>query len=149
GANFLDWSDSPLLYFQDMIAVNHLTLSFNGILLVAAFMIVAMTGGFQENEEAQPAEYYALMLFSLVGAMMMVGYNHMIMLFIGVEILSIVMYILTGSDKRSLRSNEASLKYFLMGAFASGIMLFGMALMYAGSGTFTLSGLTGYASIAQ
>src|SRR5690606_22574030 len=64
GANFLDWSDSPLLYFQDMIAVNHLTLSFNGILLVAAFMIVAMTGGFQENEEAQPAEYYALMLFS-------------------------------------------------------------------------------------
>ncbi len=149
GANFLDWSDSPLLYFQDMIAVNHLTLSFNGILLVAAFMIVAMTGGFQENEEAQPAEYYALMLFSLVGAMMMVGYNHMIMLFIGVEILSIAMYILTGSDKRSLRSNEASLKYFLMGAFASGIMLFGIALMYAGSGTFTLSGLTGYASIAQ
>lgn len=147
--NFLDWSISPLLYFNEMIMVNHLTLTFNGILLAAAFMIVAMTGGFQESDEAQPAEYYALMLFSLVGAMMMVGYNHMIMLFIGVEILSIAMYILTGSDKRNIRSNEASLKYFLMGAFASGIMLFGIALMYAGSGSLALSGITGFASSAQ
>jgi NADH-quinone oxidoreductase subunit N len=147
--NFLDWSDGPYLYFNEMILVNHLTITFNGILLAAAFMIVAMSGGFQDNEEAQPAEYYALMLFSLVGAMMMVSYNHMIMLFIGVEILSIAMYILTGSDKRNLRSNEASLKYFLMGAFASGIMLFGIALMYAGSGTLELAGLTSFAGAVQ
>jgi NADH-quinone oxidoreductase subunit N len=147
-SNFIDWKDSPLLYFQEMMIVNHLTLSFNTILLVAAFMVIALTGGFQDNEEAQPAEYYAIMLFSLVGAMMMVGYNHMIMLFIGVEILSIAMYILAGSDKRNVRSNEASLKYFLMGAFASGIMLFGIALLYAGSGTLSLSGLTGFASTA-
>lgn len=147
--NFLDWSDGPYLYFNEMILVNHLTITFNGILLAAAFMIVAISGGFQDNEEAQPAEYYALMLFSLVGAMMMVSYNHMIMLFIGVEILSIAMYILTGSDKRNLRSNEASLKYFLMGAFASGIMLFGIALMYAGSGTLELAGLTSFAGAVQ
>lgn len=148
-ANFIDWKDSPLLYFQDMMLVNHLTLSFNAILLVAAFMVVALTGGFQDNDEAQPAEYYAIMLFSLVGAMMMVGYNHMIMLFIGVEILSIAMYILAGSDKRNVRSNEAALKYFLMGAFASGIMLFGIALLYAGSGTLALSGLKGFVSASQ
>lgn len=144
--NFVDWNEGQLLYFYGMLAVNNLTLAFNAIVLLSAFMIVAMTGGFQDNEEAQPAEYYGIMLFSLVGAFMMIGFEHLIMLFIGVEILSIAMYILTGSDKRNLRSNEAALKYFLMGAFASGIMLFGMALLYGATGSFSLTGILGYLS---
>ena len=88
-------------------------------------------------------------MFSLVGAVMMVGFQNLIMLFVGVEILSVSMYVLTGSDKRNLRSNEAALKYFLMGAFTTGIMLFGMALLYGATGSFTLSGIASYAANPQ
>jgi NADH-quinone oxidoreductase subunit N len=147
--NFFEWNKGPLLYFYDMFRVDNLTLAFNGIILASAFMIVAISGGFQDNAEAEPAEYYALMLFSLVGAIMMVGFEHLIMLFIGVEILSVAMYVLTGSNKRNLRSNEAALKYFLMGAFATGIMLFGMTLLYGATGSFELSEIQAYVSTSQ
>ena len=142
--NFVEWNEGTILYFYNMLAVNNLTLAFNAIVLVSAFMIVAMTRGFQDDDEAQPAEYYAIMLFSLVGAFMMIGFENLIMLFLGLEILSVAMYVLTGSDKRNLRSNEAALKYFLMGAFATGILLFGIALLYGATGTFTLSGIQAY-----
>ncbi|TDB60866.1 NADH-quinone oxidoreductase subunit N [Arundinibacter roseus] len=147
--NFFEWNDGELLYFKGMFAVNKLTLTFNAIVLFSAFMIVAMTQGFQDNEEAQPAEYFALMLFSLVGAFMMIGFENLIMLFLGVEILSVAMYVLTGSDKRNLRSNEAALKYFLMGAFATGIMLFGIALLYGASGSFSLNGIESFVTLNQ
>ncbi|HEV7349288.1 NADH-quinone oxidoreductase subunit N [Telluribacter sp.] len=148
-SNFIDWNQGPFLYFYGMFAVNKVSLTFNAIVLISAFMIVAMTRGFQDDDEAQPAEYFGIMTFSLVGAFMMIGYEHLIMFFIGVEILSVAMYILTGSDKRNLRSNEAALKYFLMGAFATGIMLFGIALLYGATGTFTLTGIQGFVSAGQ
>jgi len=144
--NFFEWNQGPILYFYDMFRVTNLTLAFNGIVLISAFMIVAISGGFQDNPDSEPAEYYSLMLFSLVGAIMMIGFEHLIMLFIGVEILSVAMYILTGSNKRNLRSNEAALKYFLMGAFATGFMLFGMTLLYGATGSFDLSHIQGFAA---
>jgi NADH-quinone oxidoreductase subunit N len=147
--NFVEWNDGQLLYFYGMFAVNKITLAFNAIVLISAFMIVAMTRGFQDDNEAQPAEYFALMVFSLVGAFMMIGFENLIMLFLGVEILSVAMYILTGSDKRNLRSNEAALKYFLMGAFATGIMLFGIALLYGASSSFNLSEINAYVVSSQ
>jgi NADH-quinone oxidoreductase subunit N len=147
--NFLEWNQGPLLYFYDMFRVDNLTLAFNGVVLASAFMIVAISGGFQDNVEAEPAEYYSLMLFSLVGAIMMIGFEHLIMLFIGVEILSVAMYVLTGSNKRNLRSNEAALKYFLMGAFATGIMLFGITLLYGATGSFDLTTIQAFVSTTQ
>ena len=143
--NFLDWNKT-YLYFNDMLRTNNLTMVFTAIMLGSAFMVVALSGSFMDTDEAQPAEYYALILFSLVGAVMMVGFENLIMLFVGVEILSVAMYVLTGSDKRNLRSNEAALKYFLMGAFATGIMLFGMALLYGATGSFTIAGIGAYAA---
>lgn len=143
-ANFLNWNDVPSLYFKNMLFENKLTMAFSGIVILSAFLIVALTRGFTDDESAQPAEYYTLMLFSLVGAIMMIGFENLIMLFVGVEILSVSMYILTGSDKKNLRSNEAALKYFLMGAFATGIMLFGMALLYGATGSFQLTAIKGY-----
>ena len=143
-ANFLHWNDVPGLYFKEMLFENRLTMSFSAVVLLSAFFIVALTRGFADDEMAQPAEYYTIMLFSLVGAVMMIGFDNLIMLFLGVEILSVSMYVLTGSDKRNTRSNEAALKYFLMGAFATGIMLFGMALLYGASGSFNLSDIKGY-----
>lgn len=143
GASFVDWGKT-YLYFNDMLLSTNLSIAFTAIVLISAFMVVALSSSFLEDEAAQPAEYYAIMLFSLVGAIMMIGFENLIMLFVGVEILSVAMYILTGSDKRNLRSNEAALKYFLMGAFATGIMLFGIALLYGASGSFVISDLQSY-----
>ncbi len=81
---------------------------------------------------------YALVLFVLVGSVTMVSYNNMSMLFIGIEILSISLYALAGSNKTDLSSNESAFKYFLMGAFASGFLLLGIALIYGGTGKFDL-----------
>jgi NADH-quinone oxidoreductase subunit N len=147
-ANFLDWNKA-YLYFNNMLLVNNLGMMFTAIILGSAFMVVTLSTNFTQDESAQPAEYYSIMLFSLVGAIMMVGFENLIMLFVGVEILSVAMYILTGSDKRNLRSNEAALKYFLMGAFATGIMLFGMALLYGATGSFTIEGIGAYAAHPQ
>ncbi|WP_461115951.1 NADH-quinone oxidoreductase subunit N [Spirosoma jeollabukense] len=146
--NFLDWNKN-YLYFNDMMRTDNLSMVFTAIVLGSAFLVVALSGSFMESEEAQPAEYYALILFSLVGAVMMITFENLIMLFVGVEILSVAMYVLTGSDKRNLRSNEAALKYFLMGAFTTGIMLFGMALLYGATGSFTVAGIGAYAANPQ
>lgn len=143
-ANFANWNDAPSLYFKGMLFENKLTMAFSGIVLISALLISALTRGFIDDEAAQPAEYYAIMLFSLVGAIIMIGYENLLMLFVGVEILSVSMYVLTGSDKRNLRSNEAALKYLLMGSFATGIMLFGMALLYGATGSFNLTALKSY-----
>lgn len=140
----VDWGSGELLYFYDMLRVNNHIIAFGFIVMLSAFMVLAMTGGFLDDEDAQPAEYFALILFSLVGALVMISFENMIMFFIGLEILSIAMYVLAGSEKRNLRSNEASLKYFLMGAFASGILLFGIALLYAATGSFELQGYKAY-----
>jgi NADH-quinone oxidoreductase subunit N len=146
--NFIDWNQT-YLYFNDMLRTNNLSMVFTAIVLLSAFLVVALSGSLMDNEESQPAEYYGIILFSLVGAVMMVSYENLIMLFVGVEILSVAMYVLTGSDKRNLRSNEAALKYFLMGAFTTGIMLFGMALLYGATGSFTIAGIGAYTAHAQ
>jgi len=148
GLNLLDWNhagsitglfDSP--YVAQMLTVDNYSVAFSGIVLLTALVLLPFSRSYVAAGEPNLAEYYSLLLFSLVGAIMMVGYNHLIMLFVGIEILSISMYCLAGSDKRNVRSNEAALKYFLQGAFATGILLFGIALVYGATGTFQLSEL--------
>lgn len=103
-------------------------------------MVVGISRHFGEDKEhSHPAEYYAIMLFSLAGAIMMTNYENLLMLFIGIEVLSVSMYVLTGSEKRNFRSNEAAIKYFLMGAFATGIFLFGVTLIYGATGSFNIN----------
>ncbi|MBA4853918.1 NADH-quinone oxidoreductase subunit N [Emticicia sp. BO119] len=136
-ANLYDWN-KPGLYFNNMLQVNNFTILLSAIILLSAFLIIGLSKGFIDDDHAQPAEYFAILQFSLVGAIMMTGYQNLIMLFIGVEILSVSMYVLTGSDKRNLRGNEAALKYFLMGSFATGIMLFGIAMLYGANYSFNI-----------
>jgi NADH-quinone oxidoreductase subunit N len=90
-----------------------------------------------------PGEYFALIFFVLCGISIATSFNSLLMLFLGIEIFSIPLYILTGSDKRNLKSNEASLKYFLMGSFSTGIMLLGIAFLYGATdkGSFFLEDL--------
>lgn len=147
GLNMLDWN-THALYFGNMLRVDNLFINFSGIILLSALLVTALTRHFNPSDPtSHPAEYYAIMLFSLAGAMMMVGFENFIMLFVGVEVLSVAMYVLAGTDKRNVRSNEAALKYFLMGAFATGILLFGMALVYGATGSFSLTGIGSYTTI--
>lgn len=136
--NFTDWNQGPQSFFNDMLVIDNFSVAFTGIVVLTALVLLPFSQKYVQDGEANLAEYYSLLLFSLVGAIMIVAYNHLLMLFLGIETLSIAMYVLAGSEKRSLRSNEAALKYFLMGSFTTGILLFGMALVYGATGTFVL-----------
>lgn len=103
-----------------------------------SFVTAAIIAIFPSNTE-KGADRLGLMMLSLTGAMMMIGADHLVMLFLGIEVLSIPLYVLAGSDKHNLRSNEAAIKYFLMGAFSTAIFLLGCAFIYGGSGSLSLS----------
>lgn len=145
--NTLEWNEHSL-YFNEMLRVNNQFINFSGVILLAVTLVIALSRGFAGDEDHNhPAEWYAIMMFSAAGAMMMVGYENLIMLFVGLEILSVAMYVLTGSDKRNLRSNEAAMKYFLMGSFATGIFLFGVALVYGAVGSFNITDIGAYVNL--
>lgn len=135
-ANFMDWN-MQMQWFNDMMRTDHLAVAFTGALIAITLAWVLMSPDFF-RDETNKSDHYALVIFSLIGAQAMVSFGNMIMLFLGVEILSISLYVLAGSRKNDLASNEAALKYFLMGAFATGFLLFGMALLYGASGTFNI-----------
>ncbi|WP_133274075.1 NADH-quinone oxidoreductase subunit N [Hymenobacter radiodurans] len=139
GANLYDWNAPAQSYFNNMLTIDRFSVAFTGIVVLTTLLLLPFSQKYVRDNEANLAEYYSLLLFSLVGAIMMVSYDNMLMLFVGIEILSISMYVVAGSDKRNVRSNEASLKYFLMGSFATGILLFGIALVYGATGAFQLS----------
>jgi NADH-quinone oxidoreductase subunit N len=111
---------------------------FTKISLVVTLLIFFLGGFAFSNHRSHQSELYALMLISLVGGFVLFGFQNLVTLFIGIEILSIPLYVLAGSNKSDLRSNEASIKYFLMGAFATGFLLFGIALVYGSASTFDL-----------
>jgi len=137
----MDWNHE-YVWFGNMFKTNNLSINFSLIIQLAGLLVVAFSNGFGKDEVyTQPAEYYAILLFSLVGAILMVSFENLIMLFVGLEILSVAMYVLTGSDKRNLRSNEAALKYFLMGSFATGFLLFGIALIYGSTRSLYVAGI--------
>ncbi|HRI41278.1 MAG TPA: NADH-quinone oxidoreductase subunit N, partial [Bacteroidia bacterium] len=91
------------------------------------------------EEPTSRVDHFALLVFAITGAVVMTSFSNMIMLFLGIEILSISLYILAGSNKSNLASNEAALKYFLMGSFATGFLLFGIALLYGATGSFNIA----------
>ncbi len=130
--------NSPGLYFNSMIEINNSVLLVQCILMLTGLLIAGISAKQFEDQNAHPAEYYAIMQFAIVGALIMVSFKNFIMLFVGLEILSVGLYVLTGSDKRNLRGNEAAIKYFLMGSFATGILLFGIAMLYGATGSFNL-----------
>ncbi|GAA4371617.1 NADH-quinone oxidoreductase subunit N [Hymenobacter koreensis] len=130
------FNQSP--YFAGMLTFDRYAQVFTGVMALTTLLILPFSQKYVRDNNANLAEYYSIMLFSLVGGIMMVSYTNVLVLFLGIETLSIAMYVLAGSDKSNVRSNEAALKYFLMGSFATGILLFGIAMLYGATGTFDL-----------
>lgn len=110
------------------------------ILLLCAVTLLAVLGGFQRYKQdlEHTSDYFALILFSLCGAILMATPSDLMLFFIGLEILSIPIYVLVGIEKGSSLSAEAAVKYFFTGSFASAILLFGIALLYGATGSFNL-----------
>ncbi len=128
---------------HDMIRTDNFNLAFIAVALGATLIYFLLSGSDIEKVGAHVGEYFALIFFVLCGVALAATFNTLLLLFIGIEIISIPLYILTGSDKRNLKSNEAALKYFLMGCFSTGIMLMGIAFIYGGNpnGSFFISNI--------
>lgn len=135
--NLQDW-DTARRYYDDMVFIDNYAIAFMGLLLFLAILWVFLSKDQYESEEFNISDHYAQIIFSLTGALVLVSYSNLSMLFLGVEIMSIPLYILAGSRKKDLASNEAALKYFMMGAFATGFLLFGITLIYGVTGSFNL-----------
>ena len=130
--------DAPQLMFNNMLRLENLSLWFNVLMTAATLLYALLLHKEIEKVGSHVAEYFALIFFILTGIFLLSTFNNMLMLFIGIEILSIPQYILAGSDKNNLKSSEASLKYFLMGAFSTGIMLMGITLVYGAAHSFSI-----------
>ncbi len=132
GVHLIDVNLRGMLYFDGF------SLMFNSIAFACTLIYFILSGRDIEQVGTHVAEYFALIFFILCGISIVSSFNTLLLLFLGIEIISIPLYILTGSDKRNLKSNEASLKYFLMGAFSTGLMLMGIALIYGEKGSFSM-----------
>lgn len=133
--NAMEWNTN-MTYFN-MMRYDNYAVAFSSVILLVAFLWFLMSQDFFKDE-TNKTDHYALAIFALTGAVLMVSYTNMSMLFLGIEILSIPMYILAGSRKEDVLSNEAAFKYLIMGAFATGFLLFGIVLIYGSTGSFDL-----------
>jgi NADH-quinone oxidoreductase subunit N len=148
GCNFMEWNNNMSVpMFGKMIHFNNVSLAFSGVILATAFFWFILANDYFEHDHI--TDHFALVLFALVGALMLTSFSNMTTLFLGIEILSIPMYVLAASRKRDLASNEAGFKYLIMGSFASGFLLFGIALIYGATGTFDLMAIRSYVSQAN
>ena len=127
--------------YHGMMLFNNYSIAFSAITIISTILILLLSKGYFERISDHIAEYYAIILFSLAGIIVMVSYYNLTMLFIGIEIMSVSLYILAGIKKNDFASNEAALKYFLMGAFSTGFLLFGITLIYGTTGSFNLEAI--------
>jgi len=112
--------------------------------MIIAFLTVLISMGYTQREGIAFGEYYSLILFATLGMMLMAAGTHLITLFLGLELMSISIYILVGMMREDRRSVEAALKYFLLGAFATGFLLYGMAFLYGATGSLALKDIGAY-----
>jgi NADH-quinone oxidoreductase subunit N len=124
--------------YAGMVALDSLSTVFNVLFLASTGVVVLLSHPFLKKEDVEHPEYYALLLFATAGMMILSSGLDLVTLFLGIEVLSISLYILAGYRRDSDASNEAAMKYFLLGAFSSAILLYGIALTYGALGTTNL-----------
>jgi NADH-quinone oxidoreductase subunit N len=133
GVQFFNVDTKGMFYFD------RFALLFIIIIIAATLIYLLLSARDMEKVGLNYADYFALIFFIVCGISLVSSFQSLLILFLGIEIISIPLYILTGSDKKNLKSNEASLKYFLLGAFSTGLMLMGIALIYGDKGSFLTS----------
>ena len=127
-------SHGEFLGFTDSVVVDSFFLFFGTLFLAATALVILLSVKYLDIEEEQKGEYYALLLFACVGMMLMASGFDLIVMFLGLETMALSFYVLTGFLRREKRSNEAALKYVLLGAFSSGILAYGFSFLYGMSG---------------
>lgn len=136
-------------YHNNMIVVSKFSTAFSSLFIVLTIFLVGLGHNFYENHQNKISDFIAIKVFLLAGAVAMVSFGNLAMFFLGIEVLSISLYILAASDRLNLKSNEAGMKYFLMGSFASGIILFGICLIYGAMGSFDVTEISELSQSAE
>lgn len=131
----------PSSGFNDMVMMDGFSVFVNALLLVSGLLGIALSFGYIKRMNIERGEYYTLMLFSIAGMMLMAQASDLIVVFLALELLSIPLYVLAAFDRSRTESEEAGLKYFLLGAFATGFVVYGTALVYGATGTTSLNGI--------
>ncbi|MGI8467869.1 MAG: NADH-quinone oxidoreductase subunit N [Pyrinomonadaceae bacterium] len=132
---WLGTSGAPAATWSGMIALDGLRFSFSFVFLLVTALTILISTVWVERENVPVGEYHAMLMFATVGMLLMSSGNDLVILFLGLETLSIATYVMAGLRKTDLRSNESSMKYFILGSFASAFLLYGMALVYGATGT--------------
>jgi NADH-quinone oxidoreductase subunit N len=138
----------PRSAFNGMIVLDELRLSFTLIFVIVSILTILIAAAWIDIEKLPAGEFHALLLFATCGMMLMASAGDLVIVFLGLEILSIATYVMAGFRRTDVRSNESSLKYFILGSFASAFLLYGIALIYGATATETLPGTTNIAAIA-
>ena len=136
-ATLARWS-TPGRAFRDMVVLDNFALFFNVVICYAGALIVLLSMDYLRRTGAESGEYWALVLFATAGMMLMAAAGDLVVVFLALELMSLSLYVLAGLFKRELASGEAAMKYFLLGAFASSFLLYGIALVYGATGTTNL-----------
>jgi NADH-quinone oxidoreductase subunit N len=139
GLAWLWLNDVAPVGISQMVALDPFRYAALAIMLLSAGGTILLSLGYLERERLLAPEYYPLILLATVGMMFLSGAEDLIVLFLGLEVMSVAVYVLAGYDRANAASAEAALKYFLIGAFASGFLLYGIALVYGATGTTNLS----------
>lgn len=132
--SFIQWGKG-IPYESSLLAVDSYTTFFNALFAIVALITMALSLGYIDTTGVDTGKYYPLVLFATLGMMLLVSSMDLLMMFLSLELLSVSMYVLVGSQRERWASNEAAIKYILTGAFASGFLLFGIALVYGATGT--------------
>ena len=125
--------------FKSMIVFDKFSAAFSSLFIILTIFLIALSHDVYKDHQTKISDFITIKVFLLAGAVAMVSFSNLSMFFIGIEILSIALYILAASKRLDLKSSEAGMKYFLMGSFASGIILFGICLIYGATGYFDVA----------
>ena len=127
-----------------MVAIDGFAVFAKTVVLLATLLALLLSSSYLKREQLEGPEYFALMLCSATGMLLMTSANDLVTIFLSLEILSIALYVLAAWDRRRVTSQEAGLKYFLLGSFSSAVFLYGVALVYGGTGTTNLTGIADF-----
>ncbi|MCC7533029.1 MAG: NADH-quinone oxidoreductase subunit N [Bacteroidia bacterium] len=152
--NIQDWGTNPIasiggIHLDHMVRIDNFSIAFSSLAIGISILLFILSANYYANDQDHISDYLSILIFILCGAIIMFSFYNLAMLFLGIEILSISLYIMAGSRKFDPRSNEAGFKYFIMGSFSTGILLLGIALIYGSSHSFEIGEIAKYTLSTQ